>query len=91
MKATVKTRKQLTIDCDERDFPVLHARTDERVGFLILRLEPAPSMARCEVRCATSAEAYAVAQAATALGDFLKEGENAQVMVPVVGSSKPEA
>ena len=85
MKASERTVRLLDITCDERDYPVVAATGDDVLGVLCLRLEPTPSTNTVNIRLASSAEAYSIARAATALGDFLRVREAALTVQSALG------
>lgn len=79
MKASETVQRKLTLTAGDSDHPVIVGTADDDGGELMvyaLRLEDG----RGCIGLRSSREAYALAQAATAIGDFLKErGQDAVV------------
>ena len=79
MKASERTQKTLTVETSPDDAPVLYADINEHGGDLLvyaLALEDGKGA----IALQTSKQAYSLARAATAIGDFLKEREEARAV-----------
>lgn len=79
MRALERTQKTLTLEAGPDDQPILRADINENGGDLfvyMLALEDGKGA----IRLQSSKQAYTLAQAATAIGDFLKAREEVRVV-----------
>jgi hypothetical protein len=80
VRASEKATKVMSLECAPDDAPVYAARAEEGRAEIDVFVQPKDG-GRGTITVHSSHEAYNIAQAATAVGDFLREREQDQMAI----------